>query len=141
MAPFFDDCTKEIIGACIEVHRHLGPGLLEGVYESCLCAELRSQGLRYDRQVFMPVHYKGEVLSALHRIDLIVEGKILVEIKVVERLHPVHVAQVLTYLQIANLDIGLLVNFNVAVMRDGLRRLTRRRPSERGDDSEHPRPL
>lgn len=123
----FDDGTQEIIGACIEVHRHLGPGLLEQTYEHCLCHELWLRGIAHERHIAVPLRYKDVILGAPFRIDLVVKPRILVEAKAVERLTPIHIAQVLTYLRIADLETGLLVNFNVPVMKQGLRRLTRPR--------------
>ena len=116
-----------LIGACIEVHRHLGPGLLESVYEQCLCQELSERGLSYERQKVLPVRYKGRELQHGHRLDLVVDGAVLVEVKAVERLLPVHEAQVITYLRLSGLAVGLLVNFHAATIKQGLRRLTRSR--------------
>jgi GxxExxY protein len=117
------DVTEQIIGSAIEVHRHLGPGLLESVYESALCIELRSVGLPFVRQIGVPVLYKGE-LVAEHRPDLIVHDEVIVEIKSVERFNPVFLAQMLTYLRITGLPVGLILNFNRAVMKDGVRRVS-----------------
>jgi GxxExxY protein len=121
----FDDCSEVLIGACIEVHRHLGPGLLESAYEQCLCHEVSELGLSYERQKALPVRYKGFELQHGYRLDLVVDGQILVEIKAVERLLPVHEAQVITYLRLSGLAVGLLVNFHSAAIKHGLRRLTR----------------
>ncbi len=123
---FPDDLSEQIIGGCIEVHRHLGPGLLESAYEQCLCHEFTLRALRFERQVPLPLAYKGLLLDCGYRLDLVVEARILVELKAVERLLPVHSAQVLTYLKLTNLGVGLLVNFNVPTLRQGLRRLTLR---------------
>jgi GxxExxY protein len=120
----FRDCSERVIGACIEVHRHLGPGLLESVYEHCLCRELSECGLRYERQKALPLSYKGLVLEGAYRLDLVVEAQLLVEIKAVERLLPVHVAQAVSYLRLSGLGSALLVNFHVAALKLGLRRLT-----------------
>ncbi|MBI4951785.1 MAG: GxxExxY protein [Myxococcales bacterium] len=120
----FEDGSDELIAACIEVHRHVGPGLLESVYEQCLAHELALRGLRVERQRVLPVTYKGVVLEHGHRLDLVVEEKIIVEVKAVERLLPVHEAQVITYLKLTGLATALLVNFNVAALWQGLRRLT-----------------
>jgi GxxExxY protein len=117
------DLTEQIIGCAIEVHRHLGPGLLESVYESALCVELRSVGLAFTRQVGVPVFYKGELIAE-HRPDLIVRDEVIVEIKSVERFNPVFLAQMLTYLRITGLHVGLVLNFNRAVMKDGVRRVS-----------------
>jgi GxxExxY protein len=125
----FDDGTPDVIGALIEVHRALGPGLLESAYEACLCAELSLRGLRFGRQQAIAVEYKGLHLDCGYRLDLVVEGRILLELKTVERLLPIHEAQVVTYLRLARLPVGLLVNFNVIVLKSGLRRLTPEPPS------------
>jgi GxxExxY protein len=116
--------TERIIGCAIEIHRVLGPGLLESVYELALTRELRDAGLSFQRQVAAPVYYKGESIAA-HRPDLVVAGRVVVEVKSVSRLEPVHTAQLLTYLQILQLRVGLLLNFNVAVMKHGIRRFMR----------------
>ena len=116
--------TERVIGACIEVHRHLGPGLTEGLYESALCHELELRGIAYQRQVELPVVYKGKSIGKGF-IDLLVEGKVIVELKACESLSAVHRAQLICYLQITNLRIGLLVNFNVAVLKDGVKRVIR----------------
>jgi GxxExxY protein len=115
--------SHQIIGAAIEVHRHIGPGLLESVYEAALCRELRLKGLLVDRQVSVPVKYKGEVLDCHIKLDLLVDRKVIVEVKAVETLIFVHKAQLLTYLRLQNLWLGLLINFNVGVLRDGVRRV------------------
>jgi GxxExxY protein len=120
----FEDCSPTLIRACIEVHRELGPGLLESAYEACLCHELTALGLRYARQRLLPVHYKGVLLDCGYRLDLVVESQIVVEIKAVERLLPVHEAQLLTYLRLSGLEIGLLVNFHSALIKQGRRRIT-----------------
>jgi GxxExxY protein len=130
----FDDCSNEVIGACIDVHRELGPGLLEGMYEECLCRELTMRGLRFERQKPIIVSYKGAQLEQGYRVDLIVEGSLLVEIKSVEALLRIHAAQVITYLRVTGLEHGLLVNFNTLAIRDGLRRLSRTHPSFRSSD-------
>ena len=122
----FNDASSEVIGACIEVHRHLGPGLLESAYERCLAHELALRGLPYQRQLHLPVQYKGMQLDCGYRIDFVVADTLLIELKAVESLLPIHTAQVLTYLNLAHLKTGLLVNFNVPVLKNGLRRLERR---------------
>ncbi len=119
-----DDFTGQIIAACIEVHRHLGPGLLESAYEHCLARELGLRGFRTQRQVAIPLQYKGIDLDCGYRLDLMVEGRLVIEVKAVERLLPVHLAQVITYLKLLRLPVGLLVNFHVPVLREGLRRLS-----------------
>jgi GxxExxY protein len=130
----FDDCSNQVIGACIDVHRELGPGLLEGIYEECLCRELTMRGLRFERQKPIIVTYKGAELEQAYRVDLIVEGSLLVEIKAVDALLRIHAAQVVTYLRVTGLENGLLVNFNTLTIRDGLRRLSRTPPSFRSSD-------
>ena len=120
----FADGSDTVIGACIEVHRELGPGLLESTYESCLCHELALRGIPFRRQVPVPLSYKGLSVDCAYRMDLVVDAQILVELKVVVRLLPVHESQALTYLRLTGLRTALLVNFNVPVLRLGLRRLT-----------------
>jgi GxxExxY protein len=118
-----DAVSKEVIAACMEVHRALGPGLLESVYEECLCYELRLRGLGFARQVSLPLIYKEVFLESVYRLDLIVEHALVVELKAVDCLSAVHVAQLRTYLKLINCRAGLLVNFNVAILRHGLRRV------------------
>ena len=118
-----DLTTNEIIGAAIEVHRHLGPGLLESAYEECLCWELAQAGIAVRRQVPLPVRYKGVELELGYRLDLLVQEQVIVELKTVEKLKPVHSAQLLTYLRLAGRQTGLLLNFNSAVLKDGIQRL------------------
>ena len=117
-----NDITHEIIGAAIEVHKRLGPGLLESAYEACLVEELRLRNLNVDRQVGLPVVYKETRLDCGYRIDLLVESKIVVELKSVDGLAPIHEAIILTYLRLSGHKIGLLINFNVAILKDGVRR-------------------
>jgi GxxExxY protein len=126
----FEDGTEAVIGALIEVHRALGPGLLESAYETCLCAELSDRGVPFLRQQPLPIEYKGVRIDCSYRLDLVVGDSILVELKAVERLLPIHEAQVVTYLRLARLPVGLLVNFNSIVLRDGLRRLTPHHPKK-----------
>jgi GxxExxY protein len=116
--------SEQVIAACIEVHRQLGPGLLESIYESALCAELRLRQLPFERQCVLPVTYKGVDLDQTYRADLIVGGRLLVEVKSVDSLLFVHVAQAVTYLRITGLPSGLIVNFNTALIRHGLRRVS-----------------
>jgi GxxExxY protein len=115
--------TQSIIGAAIEVHRLLGPGLLEATYEECLAYELAERSFFVERQVARPVVYKGVKLLAGYRPDLIVERSILVELKTVERFHPVHTAQLLTYLKLTGLRVGLLLNFNSVLLANGIKRV------------------
>jgi GxxExxY protein len=119
-----DRLTERIIGAAIEVHRHLGPGLLESTYEQCLCWELIDAGLTYSRQVMIPICYKGKSVEAVYRPDLVVEGAVMIEIKSVEKLALVHEAQLLTYMKHTGVRTGLLLNFNCPTMRTGLRRFS-----------------
>lgn len=115
-----DPLTGEIIGAAIEVHKALGPGLLEAAYEECLAYELMSRGLEIRRQVEIPIEYKGKKLSCGYRADIIVNDAALLELKAVESVLPVHEAQLLTYLKLTQLRVGLLINFNCPYLRDGL---------------------
>jgi GxxExxY protein len=118
-----NDWTAEIIGAAIEVHRTLGPGLLESAYESCLLWELRQKNLKVESQVPVPIRYKGLNLEAGYRIDLLVQDKIIVELKSIEKIQPIHIAQVLTYLKMTELKMALILNFNVELMRSGIKRI------------------
>ena len=113
--------TDKIIGSAIEVHRHLGPGLLEATYEAALCVELEARNLRYQRQPCFPVVYKGKEIG-VYRLDLMVEDAVVVEVKSVERLDPVFESQVLTYLKVTSKKIGLLINFNSQLLAKGIRR-------------------
>ena len=117
-----DTLTGSIIGAAIEVHRELGPGLLESSYQACLSWELIQRGLDFERQKRLPLTYKGTDIEFGYRLDLLVEDLVVVEIKAVESLTPVHAAQILTYLRLTTCPVGLLINFNVRYLRDGLRR-------------------
>jgi GxxExxY protein len=115
--------TERIIGAAIEVHRVTGPGLLESAYAECLCYELSRLGIEFKREVKLPVAYKGLKLDCGYRLDLLVEDSVIVEIKAVEHLLPVHSAQLLTYLRLSGRKVGLLMNFNETILRNGLKRL------------------
>jgi GxxExxY protein len=115
-----DPLTSSIIGAAIEVHRALGPGLLESAYEECLCHEFTLRNLMFRRQVDLPVVYKGVKLDCGYRIDLVVDGLVLIELKAIDKIHPIHEAQLLTYMRLANLSTGLLLNFNVPVLKNGI---------------------
>ena len=115
--------TEKVIGACIDIHKALGPGLLESAYEECLCHELSMVGLTFERQKALPVVYKGVKLDCGYRLDVVVENSIILELKTVEMLLPVHEAQLLTYLKLSDLTLGLLINFNVPVLRNGLKRI------------------
>ncbi len=115
--------TGEIIGAAIEVHKALGPGLLESAYEACLAFELVQRGLRVEQQKPLPIVYRGVTLECGYRLDLLVAESVIVEIKAIERLAPIHDAQVLSYLKLSGHKVGLLINFNVQAVKDGIRRL------------------
>jgi GxxExxY protein len=119
-----NEITKTIIGAAIEVHRTLGPGLLESTYEACLFYELDQMGLYVERQVELPVRYKKVSLNVGYKIDLLVENQVIIELKSVKELLPVHTAQIITYLKISNTSKGLLMNFNVAKLIDGVKRIS-----------------
>ena len=118
-----EEVTKPVIGAAIEVHRVLGPGLLESVYEECLDFELRQRGIEFERQVTLAVVYKGNSLNSELRMDLVLPGKLVVELKAVEKLVPIFGAQLLTYMKMSRIRLGLLINFNVVLLKDGLKRL------------------
>jgi len=118
-----EQLTSRIIGAAIEVHRELGPGLLESAYEECLCHELRSLGILFQRQVSLPVKYKTVRLDCGYRADVIIEDRIVAELKSIDQITDLHKAQLLTYLRISGIKVGLLLNFNVEVLENGLVRL------------------
>ncbi|KVW97182.1 GxxExxY protein [Thiobacillus denitrificans] len=115
--------TEAVIGAAIEVHRAIGPGLLESAYETCLCYELRQRQIPFQRQLELPVTYKGIPLDCGYRLDIVVNAQLILELKAVERLLPVHEAQLLTYLKLTQLHTGLLLNFNVPVLSNGIKRI------------------
>ena len=112
--------TSQIIGAAIEVHKALGPGLLESAYQACLARELSLRRVPFEREKPLPVEYKGVQLNCGYRLDFLVNDKVVVELKAVERMHPVHEAQLLTYLMLSGCRVGLLINFNVPVLKDGI---------------------
>jgi GxxExxY protein len=114
--------TQKIIGCAIEVHKNLGPGLLESAYEECLVFELNKAGLNTKRQLPTPIVYKDIKLDCGYRIDILVENFVVIELKVVDEINPVHEAQILTYLKFSKMNIGLLINFNVTVLKNGIRR-------------------
>ena len=116
-----DKLSKEIIGAAIEVHRNLGSGLLESAYEECLCRELSICGIAFERQKPLAVSYKGVKLDCGYRLDIVVGGLIILELKAVDQIEPIHEAQLLTYLKLSNLKLGILINFNVPILRDGIK--------------------
>ena len=118
----FDDCTGEIISPAIAVHRELGPGLLESTYEACLFYELEQRGLKVEKQRELPVRYRGVHLDCGYRIDLLVEDSVIVELKSVDNLLPIHEAQLLSYLKLSGIKVGLLINFNVEILKNGVKR-------------------
>jgi GxxExxY protein len=118
-----NELTEKIIGRAIDVHRALGPGLLESAYEECLCFELSEAGLAFSRQVGLPVTYKNVKLDCGYRMDIVVENLVVIELKSVEKLLRIHEAQLLSYLKMAGIPLGLLMNFHVAVLKDGLNRI------------------
>ena len=118
----FDKLSRSVIGCAIEVHRNLGPGLLESTYRQCLACELSRAEILFQMEVPLPVRYKDILLDCGYRIDLLVRGKLIVEIKSVEALLPIHQAQILTYMRLGNFPIGLLINFNVTKLQTGIKR-------------------
>ena len=118
-----NDLTEEVIGAAIEVHRVLGPGLLENAYGECLCHELKLRGLRFERQVDLPVRYKGISLDCGYRMDIVAEGRLVLELKTVDKIAGIHEAQILTYLKLFDCRLGLILNFSAATMVQGVRRV------------------
>lgn len=118
-----ESLSEQVIGAAIEVHRNLGPGLLESAYEECLCYELKIRRLAFERQRKLTLNYKGHSLDAGYRLDLVVKNKIILELKCVERIMPVHEAQLLTYLKLSGFHLGFLFNFNTPLLKDGMCRI------------------
>ena len=118
-----EELTANVIGAAMEVHRALGPGLLESTYEECMARELQLSGLRFERQVALPVAYKGVKLDCGYRLDFVVDQAVVLELKAVDTLRPIHEAQLLTYLRLGGWTVGLLINFNVPVLRNGIKRV------------------
>jgi GxxExxY protein len=118
--------SKEIIGGAIEVHRELGPGLLESAYTECLAAEIRHLGLSVRREVLLPLHYRDVLVENAYRLDLLVNDELVIEVKAVEALLPIHSAQLLTYLKLTESRLGLLINFNVEILRNGIKRVANR---------------
>jgi len=118
-----NELSSKIIGAAIEVHKHLGPGLLESVYEECMARELSMRGILFERQKPVPINYKGVDLDCGYRLDMIVEGQIVLELKACTKLEPIHEAQLLTYLKLSGLKLELLLNFNVPIMKEGIVRI------------------
>jgi len=117
-----DKLAKEVIGAAIEVHRHLGPGFLESVYQEALCAELSLRSLVFTKEVDIGIHYKGLLVGA-GRLDILVDNQLILELKAVEALAPIHTAQLLSYLKATRIQLGLLINFNVLMLKDGIKRV------------------
>lgn len=122
MNPHLNELTHEIVGAAIEVHRYLGPGLLESSYRECLCHELRLRRIDFRRELNLPVQYKGIKLDCGYRVDVLVADVVVVELKAIQLLTAIHEAQLLTYLRLGGWKVGLLINFNVPVLKDGIRR-------------------
>jgi GxxExxY protein len=122
------ELSGRIIGAAIEVHKSLGPGLLESVYEECLCHELLLRGVSFERQKPLIVKYKGKILECGYRLDMVIENRIILELKSCEKIDPIHKAQLLTYLKLSGLHLGLILNFNVPVMRNGVVRIVNELP-------------
>ena len=118
-----DSLSELVIGAAIEVHRNLGAGLLESAYEECLCYELAQKQITFQRQMELPIKYKNIELNINYRIDLVIENGLLLELKSVDKILPIHEAQLLTYMKLASLNTGLLINFNVPVLKNGLKRM------------------
>lgn len=125
----FNDLARRVLDAAFRVHRALGPGLLESVYVKCFVQALRNDGLHVDQEVWLPLEFEGAVFEKCLRMDLLVENQLIVEVKAVETLHAVHVAQTLTYLRLCNLPLGLLINFHVTRLQHGIRRLALTRRS------------
>lgn len=119
----FDVTSRKVIGCALEVHKALGPGLLESAYERCLAHELKEAGIPFAQQVELPLMYKGVSVECGYRADLIADSTVLVELKSIEALQPIHQAQLLTYMRLANVPIGLLINFNVVRLKDGIKRM------------------
>ena len=118
----FDELSRRVIGCALEVHRALGPGLLESVYQQCLARELAMAGVPFKSEVSLPVEYKGVQLDCGYRLDFVVDGELIVELKAVDKLLPVHEAQLLTYMKVASVPVGLLINFNVPLIKQGIKR-------------------
>ncbi|NIO80075.1 MAG: GxxExxY protein [Candidatus Aminicenantes bacterium] len=118
----FDDLSKKVIGSALEVHKELGPGLLESVYQKCLAFELREAGIRFEMEKEIPILYKGLDISCNYKIDLLIENRLIVELKSVGELLPIHEAQLLTYMKLAKIKTGLLINFNETLLKNGIKR-------------------
>ncbi len=124
--PALNELSERVIGACINIHRELGPGLLESAYEECLCYELSLARIPFERQRPVPVAYRDVRLDCGYRLDLVVDNRLIVELKCVDALGPIHEAQLLTYLKLTKLELGLLINFNVPLLKQGIKRVPRR---------------
>ncbi len=118
-----EELTDEILSSAIGVHRHLGPGLLESAYEECLCREFTIRGIKFERLKELPIVYKGKAVDTTYRVDIIVEGEVVLELKSVESLIPIHQSQLLTYMKLSGIGIGLLLNFNTVMLKDGIKRV------------------
>jgi len=116
----YEELTEQILGAVIEVHKVLGPGLMESAYEECLCHELNLRSLRFERQITVPVSYKGVNLDCGYKLDLLIQNKVILELKCVERISSIHETQLLTYIKLLNKPVGFIINFNVPVMKAGI---------------------
>jgi GxxExxY protein len=119
-----NDLTHKVIGAAIEVHNALGPGLLESAYEECFCHELSNRNIPFERQKELPIEYKGVTLDCGYRLDVLIPDKLIIELKSCEDIQPIHKAQLLTYLKLIGVKVGLLINFNVPVLKDGIVRIS-----------------
>ena len=135
MQQAINDLSHAVIGAAIEVHREFGPGLLESAYEGALCRELTLRGIPHARQVMMPVVYKGEAIDTGYRVDILIDQRLALELKAVEKLLPVHAVQLLTYLRLGNFFLGLLINFNVRKLVDGIERVSNSAPNLSADSA------
>lgn len=132
----FFDLSPEIINAAIRIHRKLGPGLLESAYEACLAHELQQSGMRVERQKLVPQFYDQVKLDCGFRADLVVEGRVVVELKCKDAPHPIDEAQLLSHLRLLNIPVGLLINFHVVLLKDGIRRMVNNRPDAIGDEKQ-----
>jgi GxxExxY protein len=119
----FDDLSNRVIGASLEVHKHLGAGLLESAYEAALVCELKDRGINFKQQASLPVQYKNIEIDCAYRIDLLIENTLIVELKAVEKVLPIHQAQLMTYMKLANIPTGLLINFNTKLLKNGIKRV------------------
>jgi GxxExxY protein len=118
-----NELTQKIIGAAIEVHKALGPGLLESSYEACLMFEIVEQGITANQQTLLPINYKGHKIDSGYRIDILIPETLIIELKATDKIHPIHIAQTLTYMKLSNIKTGLIINFNVPKLTDGIKRL------------------